>query len=125
MNILEKLLERFSSLSRALLPFRCLSYLTAAVLALVIVLSFLFTPSVESNHYTLPGLLGTIWCLLLAIMITAFQSVPCVDKDKSFFQRIKVRLTRLGYWVLALVFLILTLALVILTFRLMTIWFRL
>ena len=122
---MEKLLERFSSLSRALLPFRWLSYLTAAVLALVIVLSFLFTPSVESNHYTLPSLLGAAWCLLLAIMVTAFQSVPRIDKDKPLFQRIKARLVRLGYLVLALIFIALTLALAVLTFRLMAIWLRL
>ena len=64
------------------------------------------------------SLAGVCWGLLLFMFISVFQQVPELPTDQhSRWQRIKLRVRRLGYGVLGLATLALTITVVVVTFR--------
>jgi hypothetical protein len=74
--------------------------------------------------YLIPSLTGFIWSVLLFIMLNAFVNMPIKsDGEVGFFTRVKYGLARLGYSILAIIFLLMSVAGLILSFRLFSVWF--
>lgn len=97
-----------------------LGVLCLAALAFIILVA---PASGPGNRYMVPAIVGFIWCLSAYGFIDTFQSVPQrADRGQGFFARIKLRMYRAWFWLLAAVFILSTLAAVILTFKLGSFW---
>lgn len=78
----------------------------------------------KEEVYLIPSVAGFFWSVLLFFLLHNFTNIPGKsDKKIAFFKRIKYWFLRLGYRVLATVFLLMTIAGLILSFRLMRVWF--
>jgi len=94
------------------------------VVSLVVIFGFsgLFAYAALSENapdrYLTSGIAGLCWGLLLFVFISLFQTVPEAPTDKhSRWQRVKLRIFRVGYGFLGLATLGLTLTVVVATFR--------
>jgi hypothetical protein len=75
------------------------------------------------NRWVIPALVGLVWSLSLFALLTAFASLPpAPDPAQGFFRRLRLRLARLYYWALALVFILATLVSVYLSYKLTIVW---
>lgn len=79
----------------------------------------------SGDLFLLPAIIGLLWSLSGYAFILNFRSVPPWDSATGgFFKRLKLRLFRLWYWVLASLFLGTTLALIVISIRLLRLWMR-
>lgn len=116
------MLEILGKLSVKLQPFRRLSYLAAALLAGVIVTLLLQTPlpMQSTNTFSMLSFLGFIWLLLFNILLSIFHNIPRVDESSNgSFMRVKIKVQRCFYHLLALLFIGLTLVIIFLTVRIL------
>jgi len=66
------------------------------------------------------GLAGLSWGLLLYIFVSVFQQIPALpNRQDSWWQRVRLRLSRWGYGFLGLATLGFTIAVVVMTIRLL------
>ena len=73
--------------------------------------------------YLIPSVVALIWTLLLYILLATFPNVPAApDKSRNLFFRIRLRVVRLFYHILAVLFLLFTIAVVILSLRILNVW---
>jgi hypothetical protein len=97
-------------------------FLGLGTLALVIK-SLFFSAANTGDVYLIPGVLGFIWSLLLISMLLIFPGTPGQPvKTDKFFRRIKIRIIRGVYFLLALLFIGLTLAILLLSLKLIGVW---
>ena len=79
----------------------------------------------DGNRYLMPSFVGLIWALATYSFIVTFRDVPeKADRSQTFVGRIRRRVSRSWYWLIALVFLGTTGTALIFTVRLMTIWLK-
>ena len=118
------MLETLSSIASRLRWLRPL-VLILGLVCLGIFGSSLFDVGYFINEvYLIPSLAGFIWSVLLFIMLNAFVNFPIKPNQKiTFFTKIKYWFVRLGYNMLAVIFLLMTVAGLILSFRLFGVWF--
>lgn len=101
----------------------------ALVLALLFLLAISYivftSQSHEGDRYLVPCIIGLLWSLSAFAFITNFCSVPPpAEADAPFFSRIKQRLHRFWYGLLAFLFLAATVAVMVVSYRLLTVWLR-
>ncbi|PKG85727.1 hypothetical protein CXF85_02745 [Colwellia sp. 75C3] len=116
------MLEILVKLSAKLQPLRKLTYLVMALLIGIIVTQLLETPSPfpSKNSYAMLSFMGIIWLLLFNILLSLFHNIPTLDVgSKGIFKRVKIRVQRSCYHLLALIFIGLTLVIVFLTVRML------
>jgi uncharacterized membrane protein len=116
------MLEVLAKLSSKLQPLRKVTYLVIALLVGVIVAQLLQASSVmqSSNAYAMLSFLGIIWLLLFNILLSLFYNIPNVDEgSKRMFSRVKIKVQRGCYHLLALLFIGLALVIVFLTIRML------
>jgi hypothetical protein len=114
-----KLLEK---LSIKLQPLRKLSYFLIAILVIVIVNNLLQVPSnnqQSGNPFAILSFVGCIWLLLFNLLLSIFNDIPSTDNQPSMFKRLKSRVQRYFYQLLAILFIGLTLVIVFLTIRIL------
>jgi hypothetical protein len=81
------------------------------------------TPS--GDRFLVPALIALLWSLSGYAFILNFRSVPRWDNGAGgFFKRLKLRLLRFWYWVLAAMFFGTTLALLLISIRLIRVWMQ-
>lgn len=116
------MLQILTKLAEKLQPFRKFTYFVALLLVGVIVTQLLQTPS--PTHpvypYAILSFVACIWLLLLNILLSIFHNIP-VDNapSKSMFFRLKIKVQRCFYHLLALLFLGLTLVIIFLSIRML------
>ncbi|WP_295882495.1 hypothetical protein [uncultured Thiohalocapsa sp.] len=114
------MLHRLQGFARWLRPARPLLValgLLAFALATYLVL---FGDPQTSDPLLLPAILGLLWCLCAVVFISTFETVPpAPPADVTGLSRLKRRVARLWYSLLALAFLGLTVAALLLTNRLL------
>jgi len=118
------MLEILAKLSGKLLPFRKLIYLAMIILVGVIITQLLQTPSPlkSSNAVGILSLVGLIWLLLFNILLSIFHNIPRIDNDSnSRLSRVKIKVKRGVFHVLALLFVGLTLVIILLSVRMLRI----
>jgi hypothetical protein len=92
----------------------------------IVLLYIIVTSTTHSgDRFLLPAIIGLLWSLSGYAFILNFRSVPGWDYGTGgFFKRLKLRLLRLWYWVLASLFFGTTLALLLFSIRLIRVWMR-
>ena len=79
----------------------------------------------EGNRYLMPSFIGLIWALATYSFIVTFRNVPeKACRSQTFVGRMRRRVSRSWYWLIALVFLGTTGTALIFTVRLISIWLR-
>lgn len=118
------MLEILEKLSVKLLPFRKLIYLAMIILVGIMITQLLQSPSPvqASNTFSILSLIGLIWLLLFNILLSIFHNIPRIDNDSnSRLSRVKIKVKRGFFHVLALLFVGLTLVIIFLSVRMLRI----
>lgn len=113
------MLELLAKLATKLQPFRKLSYLLAVILVGIIFSQLQQTTSQQpTSPYALLSFIACIWLLLFNILLSLFDNIPKINTDSpGIFIRIKLKVQRILYHFLALLFIGLTLVIVFLSLR--------
>lgn len=118
------MLKRMQQVARFLRPVRPLLFGVAGGGAIVLVA--LLAPA--SHYYDLffiPTLIGVLWCLNGAVFIDVFRVVPEEPAPTaSFLQRVKSRLYRCSYWLVALVLFSVTGVAGFMSVKLLVVWLQ-
>lgn len=97
--------------------------LAGAFFAYAVYIVFTSTSHAEDRHL-FPSILACLWALSLYGFIETFQYVPQALTDSpGWFRRVKRRLSRLWYWLIAMAFLATSAAILVLTLRTLSVWF--
>jgi len=81
--------------------------------------------SAEGDRYLFPSILGFLWMLSIYAFIETFRDVPQrPEAGVGLFARVKRKLIRSWYWLIALILLASSAAVVLLTVRVLSIWVR-
>ena len=79
----------------------------------------------DQGRYLIPGIVGLLWSLSTYVLVTTFRFVPTpTAPGEGLIARLKRRLKRIWYGLLALVCIGSTVAAVWVSFRLASIWWR-
>lgn len=117
------MLERLSAVSKRLYWTKPIAVLLGLVFISLFVTSLLGLAGFDTDTLLIPSLLGALWSTLYYILLAIFPSVPVIlGKELTFMTRIKVRLQRGMYYVLAIMLITLTIVILLLSFRLLGIW---
>ena len=74
--------------------------------------------------YLIPSLAGFMYSVLFFILLNAFTNIPRQsDKKVALFTRIKIWFLRMGYRILACIFLLMSIAGIVLSVRLLGVWY--
>ena len=117
------MLNALHKLSLLLAPLRT-AWLLIAIVSLA-ALAFMLVSGFNTSRegYLLPCLALSLWSLLAYIIASTFVQLPEPVNDKQgFFTRLKLKLQRGLYWLLAILFIGLTATTVLFTLRLLNIW---
>ena len=119
MKIGQNMLDLLAKLATKLQPFRKLSYLLAVILVGIIFSQLQQTTSQQpTSPYALLSFIACIWLLLFNILLSLFDNIPKINTDSpGIFIRIKLKVQRILYHFLALLFIGLTLVIVFLSLR--------
>ena len=121
MKIGQNMLDLLAKLATKLQPFRKLSYLLAVILVGIIFSQLQQTTSQQpTSPYALLSFIACIWLLLFNILLSLFDNIPKINTDSpGIFIRIKLKVQRSLYHVVALLFIALTLVIVFLSLRML------
>lgn len=87
--------------------------------------AFVLFVSNTSERYLIPSCVGVLWATSTYFFIETFRSAPDRGNETlTFFGRLKRKLHRAWYWIIAMVFLSTTIAAIYITNKLISIWFR-
>ena len=119
------MIDRFRRLAnsiRILAPVLLLLALGCTGVALFVV----FGPvSQQADKYLFPAIVGLLWSLAGYGFIETFRHVPAnLGRQSGLALRLRRRLVRLWYWLVALVLVGTTAVVAFLTLRMLTIWLR-
>ncbi len=101
----------------------------ALVLALLFLLAVLYIVLSSQSHagdrYLIPCIIGLLWSLSAYAFIINFRSLPPpAEQGAAVLSRLKRRLQRIWYGLLALLFSTATIAVLIVSYRLLATWLR-
>jgi len=115
------MLELFGKLSKKLQPLRRFSYFLVIILVVGIVIYLLQPTSHQqpSSSYAILSFVACIWLLLFNLLLSIFDNVPTVDTQAAKFKRLKIKIQRCIYQLLAVLFTGLTLIIIFLTIRML------
>ena len=117
------MIDKFRYLAETL-RFLRLPLIALGLLCLSVAACVLFVSN-SSEQYLIPSCVGVLWAMSTYFFIETFRSAPDRgDETLSFFGRLKRKLHRAWYWIIALVFLSTTIAAIFVTNKLISIWFR-
>ena len=115
------MLALLTRVAKKLFPYRWFSYVLLGFFVILIITQLLFAPLPHQlgNNYLALSFLSCLWLILNHLLIITFNDIPLMScENKSWFVRFKLKIRRVGYYVLSLFFISLTLAIVFLSLRL-------
>lgn len=121
MSLIEKL-HRYSNYLSFLLPY---VQIIAILLLTSAVWLIFFSSSPKADDYLLPTFAGFLWSLLFIAMVKAFAVVPPIPtKEDRFWTRIKLKIKRMLFAIMALLFITASIVVLVTTLRLMSVWIK-
>jgi len=117
------MIERLQRIATILTRFRLPITVMGGFSLVVLVLSVLDNPLLNSDELLMPAILGFCWALMLFSTSELFKSVPeKPSAEEAFRRRAAVSVRRSVLWVLGALTVVSSLGLVILTYQLMRVW---
>jgi|FLMP01.1.fsa_nt_emb hypothetical protein len=117
------MIERLQRIATVLASFRLSIVVLAGFSLVVLVLSVLDNPLLDSDTLLMPAILGFCWALMLYSTGELFQEIP--DKagsEATFLRRMAVRVRRGMLWILGILTIASVAALLMLSYQLMRVW---
>ena len=119
------MIDRFRSIAvagRRFKPFAIFVGIVAITIFALEVLGIIGTPGKDS--LLIPSMVLSLWAIVLWTMLHSFPGVPeRLDGSARFFKRIKSKIVRLSYYLLAILFVATTVMLIWLSSKLLIIWY--
>ncbi|PCI77468.1 MAG: hypothetical protein COB20_08145 [SAR86 cluster bacterium] len=117
------MIERLQRIATILARFRLSIFVLAGFSLVVLVLSVLENPLLDSDTLLMPAILGFCWALMLYSTAELFQVIPGkASSEATFRRRMAVRVRRGILWVLGTLTIASAAALFILSYQLMRVW---
>ena len=117
------MIERLQRIATILARFRLPIFVLAGFSLLVLGLSVLDNPLLDSDSLLMPAILGFCWALMLYSTGELFQQIPGkASSEATFRRRMAVRVRRGMLWILGVLTLASAAALVVLSYQLMRVW---
>lgn len=94
--------------------------------SLIVMAVIIFTSeSHEEDFYLIPSIVGLLWAITTYSFLAVFKSIPRkAEHSWKFFRRVKRRLARTWYGILAIAFVGTTVLALLVTYRIAAIWVR-
>jgi hypothetical protein len=79
----------------------------------------------KDDLFLIPSIVGLLWSLTTYALLSSFHHISrAPNKNDRFFLRIKLRLKRIWYWALGVLFLGATATAMVVSVRLINIWYK-
>ena len=121
-----KLLILFETIAKKIKPYQKVGYFLAVIFITLMIIPLIMPTPTEfigfaiTDEYGMFALLGCILLLLFNIVSTVFISMPIMaTESESVLTRLKLKVTRFLYFILAMFFVVLTLTVLFLSIRLL------
>ena len=117
------MIERLQRIATILARFRLLIFVCAGFSLVVLVLSVVDNPLLNTDALLMPAILGFCWALMLYSTGELFQAIP--DKSgpgTAFLKRMAVSVRRGMLWILGILTIVSSVALLVLSYQLMRVW---
>ncbi len=119
------MIDHLQRLALSARPLRYLALAGCVLFPLLLAITLFGEPGSGDDQYLLLSATGLLWSLSGYAFIVNFTAVPPrAESDAGFFLRLRRRLHRSWYWLLALVFLATTATALGITVRMLFIWIR-
>jgi fatty acid desaturase len=116
-------IDRIGRVAQASGWLRIPSMATALACLMAIVALLIASDSRESDRYLMPAALGLLWSVSVYTFIALFRSVPAKPSpDWAFLGRLRRKMTRAWYWLLALLFVCTTAGALFVTVQMLRVW---
>ncbi len=116
------LIDAFKTLAERTQPLR---YVAVAAVAFFLILAAWVVLGEGAERYLIPSVVGLLWSLSAYAFIATFRFVPRpAASGESRLARLRRRLRRAWFWLLALVCAGSTVAVILVSFRLASIWWQ-
>lgn len=117
------MIDRLGKIAQTLQFLRIPTIITGLVCLIVLTVIIFTSKTHEDDIYLIPSIIGLLWSVTAYSFLTGFNSVPQKAEDSwKFFQRVKRKLIRSWYWLLAIIFLGTSILAILVTFRIISIW---
>ena len=119
------MIDRFRSIAVAGKRFKPFAVFIGIVAITIIGLEVLGIIGTSDEDFLLvPSIVVLLWAIVLWTILHSFPGVPeKLDKSARFFKRIKSKMARLFYYLLAMLFVVTTVMVILLSFKLLRIWY--
>lgn len=117
------MIERLQRIATILARFRLAIFVLAGFSLVVLILSVLDNPLLDSDTLLMPAILGFCWALMLYSTGELFQRIPNkAGSEATFRRRMAVGVRRGILWVLGILTIASTGALLVLSYQLLRVW---
>lgn len=119
------MIDRFRSIAIAGKRFKPLAVFVGIVAITIIGLEVLGIVGASGDDFlVVPSIVILLWAIVLWTILHSFPGVPeRLDRGARFFKRIKNKMVRLIYYLLAMLFVVTTVMVILLSFKLLKIWY--
>jgi hypothetical protein len=119
------MIDRFTKIADALQFLRLPSVVVGLVCLVGAVTIVVSSNSHGGDLYLIPSVVGMLWAVATYTFLASFRAVPPrADSSWGLFRRLKRRVVRIGYWLMAALFIGTTAGVMAVSYRLLAVWFR-
>ncbi len=119
------MIDRFTKIANVL-QFLRLPSVVVGVASLVVVISIVISSrSHAGDFYLIPSVVSMLWAIATYSFLVSFRSVPHrADSSWGLFRRLKRKIVRVGYWLMAALFVATTVGVMVISYRMLAMWLR-
>jgi hypothetical protein len=117
------MIDHLSAFSKRVVWLKPLLFIATAAAFIVFGYVVLFGEGADKDVFIIPSVVVALWSLVCSLLLSIFPYVPPrPDKQQRLFERLKIRLARIGYHISSWIFCVLSVSAVWLTIRLISVW---
>ena len=119
----QQMIDKFQRIAQSIRVLQIPTLLVGTICLVLTAMIVMGGGSKDLERYLLPSVIGFVWAATTYAFIVTFRGIPAKpDRSQRLAGRLKRRMSRAWYWIIALVFLGSTGVAVILSSRLLSIW---
>ena len=119
------MIEKFGTIVKIIRPARPVFFLLSVISFLSFLYLLLAGRPLDQDRYIIPAIVVFLWSLSACAFIDNFSGMQELTVDEAgFWKRLRLRLQRAWYWLIALVFTAATLFGLALSYKLVSIWLK-
>jgi hypothetical protein len=119
------MIDRFTQIANVLRFLRLPSVVVGLVCLVAVITIVVGSNSHGDDLYLIPSVVGILWAIATYTFVVGFSAVPPrADSSWGLFRRLKRKIVRMGYWLMAVAFIGTSVGVVVVSYRLLAVWFR-